>query len=81
MLQSKQAHYGFLESLDTKYKHGGTRSLAERARLETLLAEHDTCVTEFSQAIKALGAADLKARDILLRLMSDIAEAAHSPRH
>ena len=81
MLHSKQAHYGFLESLDKKYQHGGTRSLSERARLATLLAEHDTCVAEFSQAIKALSATDLKARDILLRLMTEVAEVTQSPPH
>lgn len=81
MLQSKQAHYGFLESLDVKYKHGGIRSLAERARLETLLAVHDACVTEFSQAIKALSAVDVEARDTLLRLMSDFAETTNNPTH
>ncbi len=81
MLQSKQAHYGFLEHLDAKYQHGGTRSLAERARLATLLAQHDRCVAEFSQAIKALGATDVKARDMLLRLMGEIAETTQGPTH
>ena len=81
MLNSKQAHYGFLESLDVKYKQGGIRTLAERARLETLLAEHDVCVSEFARAIKALGTADVEARDILLRYMTDLGEATNRSAH
>jgi hypothetical protein len=81
MLQSKQAHYGYLESLDIKYQHGGIRTLAERARLETLLATHDECVREFAQAIKALANADVEARDILLKLMTDLSEVAQNLSH
>ena len=81
MLQSKQAHFGFLESLDLKYQHGGIRTLAERARLETLLSEHDECVREFATAIKALGSNDADARDTLLKLMTDLSDVAQSPTH
>ena len=81
MLQSKQAHFGFLESLDFKYQHGGIRTLAERARLETLLSEHDECVREFANAIKELGSNDADARDTLLKLMTDLGDVAQSPTH
>lgn len=77
MRDSKHEHFNFLESLDRKYKHGGTRTLAERARLDTLLTEHDRCVTEFATEIKALGATDVDARNTLLQLMTDIEEAAN----
>ena len=74
MLDSKQAHYGYLESLDRKYRLGGMRTFAERARLETLLAAHDLCVKKFACEIKSLAAADIRARDVLLGLMSEIGE-------
>jgi len=76
MRDSKHEHFGFLESLDSKYKHGGVRTLAERARLDTLLTEHDSCVAEFATKIKALGATDVDARNTLLRLMTEIEEAS-----
>jgi len=81
MVESKEAHYGFLEHLDIKYKNGGVRSLAERARLETLLAEHDICVAKFSEAVKVLGATDVEARDILVRFMSQLAETENNATH
>jgi len=77
MRNSKQAHFGFLETLDQKVQQGGVRTLAERARLDTLLAEHDRCVAEFAPEIKALGAQDADARNTLLRLMTAIEEAAN----
>lgn len=72
MLDSKQSHYGYLESLEAKYQHGGSRTLSESARLANLLGDHDRRVAEFSAAIKALGAADRPARDVLIRLMTEI---------
>jgi hypothetical protein len=81
MLASKQTHYGFLESLDVKYRHGGIHTLAERARLETLLAAHDRCVKDFATAIKALAATDIEARDSLVGLMTDIGGAANGTAH
>ena len=76
MTASKQAHYGYLANLDLKYRHGGARTLAERARLETLLAAHDQCVKKFATEIKALASADILARDVLLGLISKIGEGA-----
>jgi len=81
MLDSKQAHYGCLERLDFKYRHGGTRTLAEGAQLETLLAAHDRCVREFASAIKALGAAEPAARDVLITLMSEIVQVDKGAAH
>ena len=81
MLQSKQAHFGYLESLDFKYRHGGIRTLAERARLETLLSEHDDCVRKFADAIKELGSNDADTRDTLLQLMTELSDVAQSSNH
>ena len=72
MLESKRVHYGFLESLEKKYETGGTRSLAEQARLETLLNAHDECVKRFAVAIRDLGASDSTARDRLVELVSNL---------
>ena len=80
MLASKTAHFGYLESLDLKYRHGGVRSLAERARLETLLTAHDKCVAEFASQIKALGAIDQRARDLLLGLMTEAGDTGKNAR-
>lgn len=54
MLASKDAHFGFLAELDSKVKNGGKRSLAEAARLQQLLAEHNDCVKNFATVVKAL---------------------------
>ena len=77
MRDSKQAHFDFLETLEQKYQHGGIRTLAEKARLDTLLADHNRTVAEFAGEIKSLGASDLAARDKLLGLMTAIEEAAN----
>jgi len=71
MVTSKAAHYGYLETLETKVQNGGMRSLAESARLETLLADHDRCVATFAAAIKQLGNDSPEARDALIDLMKD----------
>ena len=81
MLATKQTHYGLLESLDTKYRDGGIRMLAERERLEVLLAAHDRCVADFAAENKALAVADVEARDILLGLMADIGDPSSSTAH
>ncbi len=81
MRDTKHAHYGFLERLEFKYEHGGTRTLAEHARLGALLAAHDRCVTDFAAAVKALGATDVKAHDALIRLMTEIGKTPDGALH
>lgn len=66
MLVTKDAHFSFLEELETKYRHGGRRTLAEGRRLEQLLAEHDAQVRAFRQSVEALQKEDLAAHHALL---------------
>jgi len=74
MLDSKRAHYAYLEALDLKYRNGGIRTLAELARLETLLATHDLCVARFARLIKELAATNTAARNRLLEIMREVGE-------
>jgi len=67
MVASKAAHFDFLTNLDRKYQHGGRRTLAEIARLDTLLAAHTIAVRQFREAVAALTAEDRPARDALVR--------------
>jgi hypothetical protein len=66
MVVSKAEHFDFLTGLDRKYQHGGRRSLAEIARLDTLLTAHTAAVRQFRESVAALTAADRAARDALL---------------
>lgn len=66
MQDSKDAHFAYLEMLHHRYEHGGSRSLAEIARLETLLAEHDRCVQTFAQEMRALISSDKAAHAALV---------------
>jgi hypothetical protein len=66
MVASKAAHFDFLTTLDRKYQHGGRRSLAEIARLDTLLTAHTAAVRRFRESVAALTAEDRAARDALL---------------
>ncbi|MGR9089606.1 MAG: hypothetical protein ACU85U_03380 [Gammaproteobacteria bacterium] len=81
MLDSKSAHFGFLESLAEKYRHGGQRTLAEQARLANLLDEHDRQVTAFTAAMKQLSADAPEARDALLDLLKDSASGDAATAH
>lgn len=74
MLESKSAHYSFLEHLEIKYREGGQITLAERARLDGLLKTHDARVSDFAAEIKALGAHDESARGRLLALLTATAD-------
>lgn len=81
MLESKSAHFGFLESLAEKYRHGGQRTLAEQARLANLLDEHDRQVAGFTSAMKQLAADAPQARDALLELLKESASADATTTH
>ncbi len=67
MNQSKDRHFAYLEELEGKYKSGGSRSLAESARLERLLREHDGRVQEFRRLTKDLQLRDLQAHQALIQ--------------
>lgn len=81
MLDSKSAHFGFLESLDDKYRYGGQRTLAEQARLANLLSEHDLKVKEFTAAMKRLAADAPAAREALLELLKESASGDPGTTH
>ena len=70
MLASKDAHFSFLAELSHKHQTGGQRTLAEAARLQQLLAEHDQCVGAFKHALRALAASDQTAHAALLTAMT-----------
>ena len=75
MLASKDAHFGFLACLDKKVKIGGQRSLAEAARLQQLLAEHNDCVKAFATVVKALALAEPAAHVALVAALANVNQA------
>lgn len=81
MLDSKSAHFGFLESLVEKYRYGGSRSLAEQARLANLLDDHDRQVKEFTAAMKRLAEDAPHARAALLELLKESASGDAATTH
>lgn len=68
MKTSKDAYFHFLQDIDTKYKDGGTASIAENLQLEKLLKAHDKNVSVFNTAMSAVE--DVEARNALIKLMS-----------
>lgn len=72
MAASKDAHFEFLEGLERKYEAGGVRTLAERARLDQLLAEHSRCVAAFRAAMIDLAQRDIPARTRLVRFLAEL---------
>ena len=68
MGNSKAAHFGCLEVIETKYKSGGVPSIAENLELEKLLANHDKNVLAFKTAMDAVTNSNEKI--ILLQLIS-----------
>lgn len=75
MLVSKDAHFGFLQQLNRKVKDGGQRTLAEAARLQQLLAEHNTCVKQFASTVKALAASEPAAHAALVVALASLNQA------
>ncbi|MDH3671588.1 MAG: hypothetical protein OES46_10540 [Gammaproteobacteria bacterium] len=66
MEESKRKHFSYLEQLETKYKHGGSRTVAESIYLEGLLKQHGKQVTKFREAIKQLQRDDDEAHQALI---------------
>ncbi len=81
MLESKSAHFGYLESLAEKYRYGGQRTLAEQARLANLLDAHDRQVKEFTVAMKQLATEAPQARAKLLELLKESASGDATTTH
>ena len=79
MVASKSAHFDFLTSLDRKYQHGGRRTLAEIARLDTLLTAHTAAVRRFREAVAALTAENRAARDALLSYIHQVNASLGEP--
>ena len=72
MLSSKDAHFSYLEALDSQYQNGGRRTLAESARLEELLEVHDRCVARFATAMRDLGAANAEVHGQLIDAIAEL---------
>ena len=82
MLKTKDAHFSLLEELETKYRDGGRRTLAEGRRLEHLLAEHDAQVHAFRHSIAALQQEDLAAHHaLLMHIRHANADLGSAPTH
>ena len=75
MLASKDAHFGFLDLLNRKVNEGGQRTLAEAARLQQLLAEHNTCVKDFATTVKGLATSDPPAHGALVAALARLNQA------
>jgi len=74
MALSKHRHFEWLQALQEKRDGGATPSLAEQARLDELLAEHDSRVQAFAEAMKALAEADPEASRALTQHLSTVNE-------
>ena len=72
MLNSKDAHFSYLEELNSQYQNGGPRTLAESARLDELLEVHDHCVARFAGAMRDLGAANAEAHGQLINAIAEL---------
>ena len=66
MTASKRAH---IEAL-TKH-HAAPRTLAQRAYLAKLLADHDACVRRFGELVRALSRTDLVAHQALIAAINE----------
>jgi hypothetical protein len=75
MLASKDAHFGFLAELDKKVKDGGQRTLAEAARLQQLLAEHNDCVKTFATVVKTLAVEQPAAHAAFVTALASLNQA------
>ena len=68
MINSKNAHFNHLKSIETLYESGGGPSIAENLELEKLLADHDKNVLAYTTAMAAVTDSDEKKN--LIQLMS-----------
>jgi hypothetical protein len=68
MSNSKDMHFNFLKSLESKYESGGAPSIAENLELEKLLSIHDSNVAAFTAAMNAVTSEEEKK--VLIQLIS-----------
>lgn len=79
MQASKQAHFEYLAELEAKVQGGTRRTLAENARLDWLLSQHNICVAAFTKARKQLAVKDAGAYQILVELLSEAHASIGAP--
>lgn len=68
MSTTKQTYYGFMQSLENKYKESGSPSHEENQKLQDMLHAHSERVDQFNQAMQAISSPEDKA--LLLDKMS-----------
>ena len=81
MGESKRKHFSYLEELEKKYKHGGTRTVAENIYLEGLLKQHGRQVVKFREAIKQLQHDDADAHQALIEHITMLNVQHNDPRY
>ena len=81
MEDSKRKHFSYLQELETKYKQGGSRTLAEKVYLEGLLKQHGRQVTKFREAIKQLQLDDDDAHQALIEHITTLNAQPTSRNH
>lgn len=81
MEESKAKHFSYLEELETKYRHGGTRTVAENIYLEGLLKQHGRQVAKFREAIKQLQHDDADAHQALIEYITMLNAQHNDPSH
>ncbi len=81
MEESKRKHFSYLEELETKYRHGGTRTVAENIYLEGLLKQHGRQVAKFRKAIKQLQYDDADAHQALIEHITMLNAQHNDPGH
>ena len=81
MEESKRKHFSYLEELETKYRHGGTRTVAENIYLEGLLKQHGRQVAKFREAIKKLQHDDADAHQALIEHITMLNAQHNDPNH
>lgn len=81
MEECKRKHFGYLEELETKYRHGGSRTVAENIYLEGLLKQHGRQVAKFREAIKQLRHDDADAHQALIEHITMRNARHNDPSH
>ncbi|MGF1528320.1 MAG: hypothetical protein ACFCBW_16200 [Candidatus Competibacterales bacterium] len=76
MGETKRRHFDLLRQLDDKYSQGGSPTLAEQARLATLLKAHDAQVETFKRRLAELRQRDPVAHGTLVQALANDAQGA-----
>ena len=78
MVVSKQRHFDYLQELERKYEGYGAPNNEERARLQTLLEEHDARVNAFRTLVNRLKIEHPGAFGVLVMRLAAEASSGHS---